>query len=398
MRGYRMKPYKTKYDQKIVEKACKLFNDGMLISDIARELKVFRATVQNWIGAMEEGRGFLFPVVKKVAVREEVEQELIVDRIKEEHGTDKKKYNLLKKRHRELEKEHDALLDILDHEPTVHKIEELDVKRSEATSIMLLSDWHVEEVVRSEEVSGLNKHTPAEARKRVELAFQNGLLLHKIMARDVSINTIILGILGDLISGNIHEELLETCAMPPIDASIFATDLLTDGISFLLENSDVKIKAICKSGNHARITRGYRYATEDANSLEYFIYNTIAKIFSNEPRVEIIAEKGYHTYVDIYGIMTRWHHGHRIRYMGGVGGITIPVNKRIAEWNKGRKADLDFLGHFHQRFDGGNFLSNGSTIGTTSYSLGFGYERPQQTFLLLDKKRGKTIVAPILVE
>ena len=33
--------------------------------------------------------------------------------------------------------------------------------------------------------------------------------------------------------------------------------------------------------------------------------------------------------------------------MGGVGGITIPLNKAISAWNNQRMADYDILGHYH---------------------------------------------------
>jgi hypothetical protein len=50
--------------------------------------------------------------------------------------------------------------------------------------------------------------------------------------------------------------------------------------------------------------------------------------------------------------------------------------------------------------DGGNFVSNGSIIGHNAYAISIkaDYEKPRQTLVLIDKKRGKTIVAPILVD
>ena len=89
-----------------------------------------------------------------------------------------------------------------------------------------------------------------------------------------------------------------------------------------------------------------------------------------------------------------------MRYQGGVGGIFIPVNKAIAQWNRFKKAYLDIFGHFHQFIDGGNFICNGSIIGYGPFSLLIkaAYEPPRQSFLLIDKNRGKTIVAPIFTD
>jgi hypothetical protein len=90
-----------------------------------------------------------------------------------------------------------------------------------------------------------------------------------------------------------------------------------------------------------------------------------------------------------------------MNYGGGVGGITIPVNKSIAQWNKAHRVDLDVFGHFHTRFDGGNFIANGSLIGYNPFSIAIkaSFERPSQTFFLVNREYGeKTLVAPIFVE
>ena len=145
------------------------------------------------------------------------------------------------------------------------------------------------------------------------------------------------------------------------------------------------------------MTKRIHHATEQGNSLEVYMYHNLALHFAGEKRVRFIIAEGYHTYVDVYGYTVRLHHGHNLRYGGGVGGIFIPVNKAIAQWNKGRRADLDVFGHFHQFKDGGNFICNGSLIGYNAFALSIkaDYEKPQQAFFLIDKKRGKSIVAPI---
>ena len=120
--------------------------------------------------------------------------------------------------------------------------------------------------------------------------------------------------------------------------------------------------------------------------------------YRDEPRIKWIIPEGIHSYLDIYDTTIRFHHGHAVKYGGGVGGIYIPVNKAIAQWNKGRRADLDVFGHFHQLRDGGNFLCNGSLVGYNAFALSIkaDYEPPKQALFLIDKKRGRTCTWPIL--
>jgi len=130
------------------------------------------------------------------------------------------------------------------------------------------------------------------------------------------------------------------------------------------------------------------------------MYRNLEWFYRDEDRVTFDVARAYHSYVDIYGQMCRFHHGHQVRYQGGVGGIYIPVNKAIAQWNKGIKADVDFFGHFHQLRDGGNFICNGSLIGHSAFGISIkaDYERPQQAFTVFDNKHGRTFTCPILVD
>ena len=193
--------------------------------------------------------------------------------------------------------------------------------------------------------------------------------------------------------------MLENNLLSPIDETIFAQNLLASGNEFLLKDKSLKkIIVPCHSGNHSRINRDRRISTEAGNSLEYYMYHQLANHFRNEKRVKFIVSEGYHSYLNIYTKVIRFSHGHAIRYAGGVSGISLPIAKAINQWNKLKHADIDCLGHYHQMLDGGNFISNGSNIGYNAFALSIkaSYEEPKQAFFLMDKRRGKTIVAPIL--
>lgn len=269
---------------------------------------------------------------------------------------------------------------------------------SEATPVIVASDWHVEELVGAE-VGGLNLYTPEIAAERATTFFQASLRLLRLLNQDVKIRKVVLALLGDFITGNIHGEAnAETNELTPTHAIVAAQNMLIAGIEFLLNHTDYEFVIPCHSGNHARTTDKTRFGAENGHSLEYLMYLHLAAYFRGEPRVTFIIPEGMHSYIDLYGYTIRFHHGHAVKYGGGVGGIYIPVKKRIAQWQKGRRADLDVFGHFHQLRDGGDFICNGSMIGYNSYALSIGadYEPPKQALFLIDKKRGRTATWPIL--
>ena len=270
---------------------------------------------------------------------------------------------------------------------------------SEAAVVTPASDWHIEELVGAE-VNGLNTFNLAIAERRVKEFFQHSLRLVRLLEQDVKIPTWVLPLLGDYITGNIHgEENAEKNELMPIEAILVAQQWISSGIDFILNNSTQHLVIPCHSGNHARTTKTTRFSAENGHSLEYFMFVNLAKQYANQSRVKFVVPEGIHSYIDVYGQTLRFHHGHAVKYGGGVGGLYIPVNKAIAQWNKAKRADLDVFGHFHQMRDGGNFICNGSLIGYNSFALSIkaDYEPPAQQLILMNRKRGRTCVWPVFV-
>lgn len=269
---------------------------------------------------------------------------------------------------------------------------------SEATCVWVASDWHVEENVDSATIGGLNEYNMKIAKERSQTFFRAGLKLTNALAEEVEIKTIVLALLGDFFTNDIHDELVEVNEVGPMHAAIYAQNLIASGIEYILKNSKYDLLIPCASGNHARTSKTTHFSTENAHSLEYFMYRYLENHFRKNKRVKFLIPNGYHQYVKIYDTTLRFHHGHAMKYQGGVGGITIPVNKAIAQWNKAIKADIDVFGHWHQFFDGGNFICNGSMIGYNVYALTIkaSFEKPKQALFLIDRDRGKTCVWPIL--
>lgn len=271
---------------------------------------------------------------------------------------------------------------------------------SEGTVVVPASDWHLEERVTRAMVSGLNEHNLEIFEARSTKFFQGTLRLTRLLQQDIKIDNLVMPLLGDFITNDIHDEMPENNLLLPTQALEKAQDTIASGIEFLLNNSKLNFQFPCHSGNHARTTKTTRFGSENGHSLEYLMYKNLARYFRHEPeRVQFIIPDGPHSYMEIYGRTLRFHHGHMIKYQGGIGGIFIPAYKAIAQWNKARRADLDVFGHFHQCKDGGNFISNGSLIGYNTFALSIkaDYEEPAQQLFLIDKKRGRTCTWPLLV-
>ena len=275
---------------------------------------------------------------------------------------------------------------------------------SESAAVVVWSDHHNEEPVDPGQVGGVNEFNLDIYERRFSQLVHGTLAWLNIEQAKTTIKTLVIALLGDYFSNSIHEDLAESNLLPPMDAAYNAQNHLIGGIDYILAHTpeDLELLIVCHSGNHARTTKKQRVATEIGNSLEHYMYYVMRDHYQDNPRVKFQIAEGYHSYTTFFGGYTiRWHHGHQIRYQGGVGGLTIPVNKAIAQWNKARHADLDVFGHWHTKFDGGNFICNGSLIGYNAYAVSIkaSFEKPSQTFFLVNKKfMDKTMTAPIFLE
>lgn len=322
--------------------------------------------------------------------------------LKDKHLKDKAKQQIrLNKDLLEQLEIQEKLLEAVKHH-TKHKnvnvIKTSSNSQTSTTAFAVWSDWHLEETVKSEKVNDLNSFNLQIASQRVSTCAVNTVKLFTKQTANEKVDALYILLLGDFLSGNIHEELQSICALPPIKASLYARDLLKSSLEYVADNTDVEIRVVCVVGNHSRINKRVFYSSEQENSLEYFMYHFLAKDFEGH-KVKFEIATGYHHYLQIYNFVLRIHHGHAINYGGGVGGLTIPLNKKIQIWNYTKKADLDVLGHFHQFLDGGNFIVNGSLIGYNAYAIAIGakFEPPRQSFFLINSKYGKSIVAPIFL-
>jgi len=331
--------------------------------------------------------------------KEQVTHDLSLSRLKDSKREVDSSYRVAIRKIADLEREKEAMYAIKNGAKSF-VIKPVSGKKSEATALWLASDWHVAERVTLGQTNGINQYTTKIAEQRATAFFRNGLRLTQLAQHDISVNTIVLALLGDFITGHLHLDAVEKNQLAPVEETLFAQSLIISGIEYVLQHSKCNLVIPCHSGNHGRTTKFAHFGSENGHSLEFFMYQSIAGYFRNEPRVTIIISEGSHSYLDIYGYKLRFLHGHDVKYGGGVGGLTIPLNKAIAQWDRARPAYLTCLGHFHQKFDGGSFLVNGSLIGYNSFALSIkaSAERPQQLFALIDKVRGKTLVAPILLD
>ncbi len=271
----------------------------------------------------------------------------------------------------------------------------------EGTAVVLASDWHVEETVDPIQVTGRNEYNLAISARRSSKFFDGVRWLVNFNRGAFAIRSLILWIGGDIISGYIHPELAESNELSPVEAVLFAKGLISNGIAKLLTDPQLERLVVpCSFGNHGRTTEKRRIQTGAENSYEWLMYNVLRDEWAHEPRVEFVVDRSAHQYVNVYGDDLHFTHGDELKYGGGIGGLTIPLMKRVPAWDRVRRSTVHHLGHFHQYMPLRRAVVNGSLIGFNPFAMSIGAEPepPQQAFYIYDSKRGKCMETPVWVD
>lgn len=270
--------------------------------------------------------------------------------------------------------------------------------------VALASDWHVEETVTLEATSGVNEYNLTIAEDRIRQFGAGIARLHEFHTNMFDIPHIVLGMMGDFFSGSIHPENVETQALSPIESIAWLNRHIITLIDGILRDTGLtkpgSLIVPFTWGNHGRITKRTHISTNAQNNLEYLIADTVRIRYANDPRVTVLAPKANHVYVDLWDKTLRFTHLDAIKYQGGVGGLTVPLNKAIVAWNRARHADVTCGGHWHQYLALPDAVVNGSLIGYNPYAewIRASPEKPQQATFMLDSKHGKCLDTAIWID
>jgi hypothetical protein len=262
---------------------------------------------------------------------------------------------------------------------------------------LLWSDTHFGEIVKAEETSGLNAYDSQVCWDR------HWQMLDRIDSylehRPYPIETIHVSMLGDMLSGSIHEELAETNEMPLAETSVEFAERGSEWLEALAQRiPDIRVCGIV--GNHPRFS-GRPRAKSGFDNADWMTYHHMRSVLRKHPGITWDIPKANQHVTRIFDWNALLFHGDAIRSsMPGVpwGGVMRRATTLYSTYAQaGTEIDLYACGHFHQRAivngpGGSKIALNGSPKGPDEYSLKQfgGGERPGQLLLTWHRERGIT--------
>lgn len=266
---------------------------------------------------------------------------------------------------------------------------------------LFLSDIHFDETVFPQQVEGMNEYNHDIAVARLKHTFGTTIDLLKYKLSEPKYDGIVCALGGDLLSGNIHEELAETNEQPILKSAADLAELLINGIGTLADEFG-KVFVPCVTGNHGRIHQKKKHKNKVYDNYEWIIYHQIAKYFKNDNRVTVKVSDSSDTQYSLYNTTFLLTHGDQFRGGSGISGVFTPL--MLGRSRKQQRAqavkknfDIMMVGHFHQYIHTDQIIMNGSVKGYDefAYDCNFAFERPQQAMFITHPTHGVTFRMPI---
>jgi hypothetical protein len=285
--------------------------------------------------------------------------------------------------------------------------------RDSGTPALFLSDLHWGEKVNPNEVFNLNQYDLAEARRRLHYVVRKAVRIDKNLLRDVKLvptgwkRRFVLVLGGDMVSGDIHEDLKVTNEREIMPVVLDCVDNLVDVMHYLsAEYDEVMVHGV--PGNHGRNTMKPRMKFYAETNFDWLIYQLVQRgsrhlgnVFFNIPPVRDLT-------FEIEGRRFRLSHGDQFKGGDGIIGAIGPVTRgdkrkrASASTMPGAPEMYDTLmvGHFHSYLARPTLIMNGTMKGYDELSMGWGFdfEPPQQAFICVHPRVGINYYMPLIAD
>ena len=269
---------------------------------------------------------------------------------------------------------------------------------------LFASDWHWAEVVDPRQINGVNEYGLETAHRRARNLIDKTIHLLRGCFTGARYPGIVFALGGDMVSGDIHEELQASNEIEIMPTVVDLIGVLAWCIRTLADEFG-QVFVPCVSGNHGRNTKKIRAKGRNFTSFDWLIYVMLASRFEGDPRVSFLIPDGPDAYWRVYGTRYMMTHGDEFRGGDGMIGALGPIvrgdhRKRSRATQVDMGYDVLLIAHFHQLIQLQRLIVNGSLKGYDEYAwrCGFPFERARQALWITHPAHGITFSMPVNVD
>jgi hypothetical protein len=266
------------------------------------------------------------------------------------------------------------------------------------TAMAKFSDWHYGEVVDPAEVRYLNGYDKGIADIRTHNFFDSTLRLCFDYMKGFDYEGIVVPFLGDIVTGDIHEELRETNYAPTISVILEKAPNVAAGLTLLADHfGKVWVPVIC--GNHGRQSQKPRFKQRVETNFDWLFGEMVARSLEDDPRITVTIPRSSKYIFNVYTTTFLASHGDEARGGSGIASLLSPLMIADARMRKTTHYDFWLCGHWHQLANFKRVEVNGAGKGFDEYALGknLDFDWPAQDLSIVDPKYSVVCHWPIRV-
>lgn len=235
------------------------------------------------------------------------------------------------------------------------------------------ADWHGGEVVHASSVNGINEYNLKIMEKRVKTLIDKTIDLARNHGPG-NYPGVVINLIGDMVSGGLHEELRKTDEAPPLTCALKVIELLTSALRTMADEfGNVYVPCVC--GNHGRMTAKPEFKQYVQKNWDYLIYKMLEREFVNDKRIVIDVRESNEVYYNVYGTTYLAVHGDMLSkggtdsMIGSLGPLTRgEIKTRGRMDTSGMPYDVLLCGHYHQSFWLPRLICAGTLKGWCEYA------------------------------
>jgi len=271
--------------------------------------------------------------------------------------------------------------------PMVFKTEK-NSKKAVVSEVWHLTDWHIGSYSN---VKGFNQFNYKIACERINKYLEKTLEWTYLHRNNYIVNELVILCTGDLISGDIHEELLRTNEFSCPQQCVKASELISHAVATAAPHfQKVRVEFIV-ADNHSRVTKKPQF--EDCTNNYNYLVGYMAKNHVKDlPNVQFNLYPVLQEVITVQKMKYLTMHGNTIRGFGGLPFLGIIKNLgREAFYRMNMDSELHFdkivLGHYHTSIHSTEFNMGASLSGDTGFDRSCSrHSRAAQTAWLVHDK------------
>ena len=186
------------------------------------------------------------------------------------------------------------------------------------SAVMVFGDWHIGEYVESDQIEDFNQYSWDIAQKRAYYLQKQFVNWVNVQRTATMVDELVIIAIGDMISGDIHQELQVTNEFPSPVQSVRAGVLLAKTIAEMsVHFKKVRVEYVTQD-NHSRLTQKPQWKEGGLNSYNYIVGWICMERLSGLRNVEVNLYDCVKALVDVQGWKYLCMHGHNIKGWAGI--------------------------------------------------------------------------------